>query len=78
MDNSCFMGNIYGISTQSGTTLSVIVSDNGQLGTASSSQRFKKDVKPMDKASETILALTPVTFHYKSDKTSIPAIWSGR
>src|SRR5256885_11730088 len=26
----------------------------------------------MDKASETILALKPVTFHYKSDNTNIP------
>jgi hypothetical protein len=38
----------------------------------SSSQRFKKDIKPMDKASETILALKPVTFEYKSDKANTP------
>ena len=36
----------------------------------SSSRRFKKEIKPMDKASEAILALKPVTFHYKSDKTN--------
>jgi hypothetical protein len=36
-----------------------------------SSRRFKKDIEPMDKASEAILALSPVTFHYKSDKTSM-------
>ena len=35
----------------------------------SSSRRFKNDIKPMDKASEAILALTPVTFHYKNDNT---------
>jgi hypothetical protein len=67
--NSCFIGNIYGTTTQSGTTLPVIVSDQGQLGTTSSSRRFKKETQPMDKASEAILALKPVTFHYKSDKT---------
>ena len=32
-----------------------------------SSARFKDDVKPMDKASESILALKPVTFHYKKE-----------
>jgi Chaperone of endosialidase len=37
-----------------------------------SSARFKKDIKPMDKTSETVLALKPVTFHYKSDSTSTP------
>jgi Chaperone of endosialidase len=30
---------------------------------ASSSERFKDEIKPMDKASEAILALKPVTFH---------------
>jgi len=44
----------------------------GQLGTTSSSRRFKKEIKPMDKASETILGLKPVTFHYKSDTTETP------
>jgi hypothetical protein len=47
----------------------VLIDSAGQLGTASSSRRFKKEIKPMDKASEAILALKPVTFHYKSDKT---------
>ena len=43
----------------------VIVDTNGHLGTISSSERFKDAIQPMDKASETILALKPVTFHYK-------------
>src|SRR5207244_10698924 len=38
----------------------------------SSSRRFKSEIKPMDQASESILALKPVTFHYKSDKTKTP------
>jgi hypothetical protein len=37
-----------------------------------SSARFKKDIKPMDKTSETVLALKPVTFHYKSDTKGTP------
>jgi len=45
----------------------VIVGSNGQLGTVLSSERFKEAVKPMDKASEAILALKPVTFFYKHD-----------
>jgi hypothetical protein len=44
----------------------------GQLGTVSSSERFKKEIKPMDRASEAILALKPVSFHYKSDSTNTP------
>jgi hypothetical protein len=42
----------------------------GQLGTNLSSARFKKDIDPMDKSSEVIFSLKPVTFHYKKDKTN--------
>jgi Chaperone of endosialidase len=45
----------------------VIIDCNGHLGTVISSERFKDAIKPMDKASEAILALKPVTFHYKKD-----------
>src|SRR5216110_243686 len=45
----------------------VVVNGSGRLGTVASSQRFKDDIKPMDKASEAILALKPVTFHYKKE-----------
>ena len=65
MSNTTWIGNVYGVITQSGTTAPVVVSDDGQLGTIVSSERFKDEVKPMDKASEAILALEPVTFHYK-------------
>ena len=43
----------------------VVVSASGQLGVAASSKRFKEAIKPMDRASEAILALKPVTFRYK-------------
>jgi hypothetical protein len=43
----------------------VVVNSNGRLGTAPSSKRFKEATKPMDNASEAILALKPVTFRYK-------------
>ena len=54
--------------------LAVLVDSTGHLGTKSSSERFKDAIKPMDKASEAILALKPVTFHYKKelDPESIP------
>jgi uncharacterized coiled-coil protein SlyX len=45
----------------------VVVSSNGKLGVAPSSARFKEAIKPMDKASEAILALKPVTFRYKRE-----------
>jgi uncharacterized coiled-coil protein SlyX len=59
---------IRGISGQtipSGAT--VLVASNGQLGTMTSSARFKEDIKPMDKTSEAVLALRPVSFRYKKE-----------
>ena len=47
--------------------VSVIVDTNGHLGTVVSSQRFKTAIKPMEQASEAILALKPVTFRYKHE-----------
>jgi lipopolysaccharide export system protein LptC len=44
----------------------------GQLGTVSSSRRFKSEIKPMDNSSEAILGLKPVIFHYKTDKQNTP------
>ena len=49
------------------TGVAVIVDADGHLGTTTSSGRFKEAIKPMDKASEAILALKPVTFHYKHE-----------
>jgi hypothetical protein len=71
IDNSCFIDNILG------TTLGIpepVMIDNttGQLGTTTSSRRFKRDIQAIGSVSETILALEPVTFHYKSDKTNTP------
>ena len=49
------------------TGTAVVVSGTGQLGVAASSARFKDEIKPIDKASEAILALKPVTFRYKKE-----------
>jgi hypothetical protein len=72
VSNTCQIGHIRGVQTVNNDALTVVVDSAGQLGTVSSSGRYKKDVKPMDKASEALLALKPVTFHYKSDKTNRP------
>jgi len=45
----------------------VFVNGNGKLGTMTSSERFKQEIKAMDKASEAILALRPVSFRYKKE-----------
>jgi hypothetical protein len=50
----------------------VLVNPNGQLGTAVSSARFKKDIDCMGETSEAIFSLKPVTFHYKGDTTNTP------
>jgi hypothetical protein len=66
---------IQGISgqTQPGG-LPVTVASGGRLGTVTSSARYKEGIKPMDKASEAILSLQPVTFRYKKelDPKAIP------
>jgi endosialidase-like protein len=47
--------------------VAVKVNAAGQLGTAPSAARFKDEIKPMDRASEAVLALKPVTFRYKKE-----------
>jgi Chaperone of endosialidase len=63
-----FIAGIYNVN-EGGTPLAVYINSNGQLGTMSSSRRFKKEIKPMDQTSQAILGLQPVTFQYKSDPT---------
>ena len=55
---------IYGV-PMSGST--VVVNSTGKLGVAASSARFKEAIKPIDRASEAVLALNPVSFRYKED-----------
>ena len=67
-----FIAGIWGATVPDG--VGVIVGANGKLGTVVSSARFKHEIKPMDKASEAILALKPVTFRYNRavDPEGIP------
>src|SRR5947207_1035871 len=62
VSDSCYIGNIF-ISTVNDSA--VFINSNGRLGIATSSRRLKEEIKPMDKASEALLALKPVTFRYK-------------
>jgi hypothetical protein len=67
-----YIAGISGVTVAGG--VGVIVDSSGHLGTVVSSERFKDAIKPMDKASEAILALKPVTFRYKHelDPNAIP------
>ena len=60
-----FIAGISGASVPAG--VAVIVDSSGHLGTTTSSERFKDEIKPMDRASEAILALQPMTFRYKPE-----------
>ena len=68
-----FIAGINGVNQGSPTAV-FINTLTGQLGTTApaSSRRYKKEIKPMDAASEAVLALKPVSFHYKSDNTKTP------
>jgi hypothetical protein len=67
-----FIAAIRGVTTGNADAVPVLIDSDGQLGTASSSRRFKHEIKPMGQTSESILALKPVTFHYKSDTADKP------
>jgi hypothetical protein len=72
VSNTTWIGSVYGVTTQNAITAPVVVSADGQLGTVASSERFKKDIANMERASEAILSLRPVTFHYKTDTKEAP------
>jgi Chaperone of endosialidase len=65
VSDTCYIGNIFGETSASGAA--VYVNSNHRLGTLTSSSRFKDDIKPMERLSEALFALQPVTFHYKKE-----------
>ena len=65
VSNSCYIGNIFGEISSGGTAVSI--NADGKLGTMTSSRRFKEEIKPMERSSEALFALKPVTFRYKSE-----------
>ena len=77
--NVCIGGAVLGVAGESNTTRirniyssvasgrAVYVNSDNKIGTLASTRRVKKDIKPMDKASEAVLALKPVSFRYKKE-----------
>jgi hypothetical protein len=63
-----YIAGVRGVTTGSANAIPVLIDSSGQLGTVSSSRRYKDDVVDMDAASSSLMQLRPVTFHYKSDR----------
>jgi hypothetical protein len=62
---SFFVAGVSGTTTGLSGAVPVVIDANGQLGTVSSSRRFKEDIQDMGEASSGLLRLRPVTFRYK-------------
>lgn len=60
-----FVAGIVGVTTEVNDAVQVVIDSNGQLGTISSSRRYKEDIADMGDTSARLHALRPVTFHYK-------------
>jgi Chaperone of endosialidase len=58
-----FVAGIFGATATAGVP--VVVTSNGQLGTVTSSAKYKQNIRDMGEASDALLALRPVTFQYK-------------
>ena len=73
---SAYIAGINGATSSSG--VAVYINANGQLGTITSSRRFKNDIKTMGTVSEKLLQLRPVTFRYKTaDETGAHPVQYG-
>jgi hypothetical protein len=67
---TCFIGSTYNEPPSDvPSNLAVFIDSNNVLNTPASTRRVKHDIKPMDKASEALYALKPVSFIYNSDRT---------
>ena len=77
--NVCIGQGVLGVAGESNTTRirnvyssvasgrAVYVNSDNKIGTLASTRRVKNDIKPMDKGSEAVLALKPVSFRYKKE-----------
>jgi hypothetical protein len=61
---AAYLAGVSGVTVSSG--VQVYIDSNGQLGTLTSSARFKEDVADMAGASRLLMQLRPVTFRYKA------------
>ena len=65
LQTSFFAAGIRGVTTTNNDALPVVIDSAGQLGTVSSSRRFKEDIQDMADSSRGLMQLRPVTFRYK-------------
>jgi hypothetical protein len=65
-----YIAGIYGVTSGSGVP--VYINSQGQLGTQTSSQRYKEDIRDMGGATEALMKLRPVTFYYKHEYDNGP------
>ncbi len=63
----CVISGIRGVTTNNVNAIAVLIDSSGQLGTTSSSARYKKDITDLDSQHDQMLKLRPVSFHYKND-----------
>jgi hypothetical protein len=63
--NACYIASIFG--QTSATGIPVLINSDNKLGTVTSSKRFKEEIRSMNKTSEAIFSLEPVTFRYRKE-----------
>ncbi len=64
--NKCWIAGIRGVTTANANAIAVLIDSAGQLGTVSSSKRFKENIKEMADYSDVLYELSPVVFNYKN------------
>jgi hypothetical protein len=68
LQTRAFLAGVRGATTGVADAIPVVIDSQGQLGTISSSARFKEDIADMADASAGLMKLRPVTFHYKGQQ----------
>ena len=68
--SSTYIAGIYGVTSGSGVP--VYINSNGQLGTLTSSRKYKEDIHDMGDLSDRLMKLRPVTFYYKAEYDNGP------
>ncbi len=65
-----FIEGVYSVETGMPNAIPVLIDSNGQLGTRSSSIRYKTNVENINEKSAALLDLRPVSYTYKADSTN--------
>jgi hypothetical protein len=63
--NACYIASIFGQASANG--VQVLIDSDNKLGTATSSKRFKENIRTMGRTSEALFSLKPVSFRYKKE-----------